>query len=93
MGIIEDLEKRGYIEQITHDKELREELNKGNIKFYIGIDLTADSMHIGHFVALMIASHLQKAGNTPIILMGEEQQQLEIHQEEQIWDKCLQESN
>ena len=70
MDILDELEKRGYIEQLTHPKELRDELNKGSVNFYIGIDPTADSMHIGHFVALMVASRLQKAGHKPIILMG-----------------------
>lgn len=70
MGIIESLEKRGYIEQITHDKELRDEMNKKSISFYLGIDPTADSLHIGHFIALMVASHMQKAGHRPIILVG-----------------------
>ncbi len=70
MGVLEELEQRGYIEQITHSKELREELNKGKISFYIGIDPTANSLHIGHFVALMVANRLQKAGHRPIILIG-----------------------
>lgn len=70
MDIISELEKREYIEQITHDKELREELNNGSTRFYIGIDPTADSLHIGHFIALMVASHLQRAGHKPIILVG-----------------------
>ena len=70
MDIIQELEKRDYIEQLTHDKELREELNKGPIRFYVGIDPTADSLHIGHFISLMIASYLQKAGHQPIILIG-----------------------
>ena len=70
MDIIESLEKRGYIEQITHDKELRNEMNSKSISFYLGIDPTADSLHIGHFIALMVASHLQKAGHRPIILVG-----------------------
>jgi tyrosyl-tRNA synthetase len=68
--IIEELEKRGYIEQLTHREELKKEFNKGPVSFYIGIDPTANSMHIGHFVALMVASRLQKAGHRPIILMG-----------------------
>ena len=70
MDIIEELEKRGYIEQLTHKEELKEEFQKGSVSFYIGIDPTANSMHIGHFVALMVASRLQKAGHRPIILMG-----------------------
>lgn len=68
--IIKELEERGYIEQLTHEKEIREIFQKESVSFYIGIDPTADSMHIGHFVALMFASHLQKAGHRPIILMG-----------------------
>lgn len=70
MDILEELTKRGYIEQLTDEKGLKEELNKGSVSFYIGIDPTANSMHIGHFVALMVASRLQKAGHRPIILMG-----------------------
>ena len=68
--IIKELEDRGYIEQLTHEKEMRELFQKESVRFYIGIDPTADSMHIGHFVALMVASRLQKAGHRPIILMG-----------------------
>lgn len=70
MDIIDELTGRGYIEQLTHEKELKEEFNKGSVSFYIGIDPTANSMHIGHFVALMVAARLQKAGHRPIILMG-----------------------
>ena len=68
--VLTELEKRGYIEQLTDEKGLREILNKESTRFYIGIDPTADSLHIGHFVALMVASKLQKAGHKPIILMG-----------------------
>ncbi len=68
--IIKELAERGYIEQLTHEKEIRELLQKESISFYIGIDPTANSMHIGHFVALMVASRMQKAGHRPIILMG-----------------------
>ena len=68
--IIKELEDRGYIEQLTHEKEMRELFQKESVRFYIGIDPTANSMHIGHFVALMVASRLQKAGHRPIILMG-----------------------
>ncbi len=69
-NIIEELEKRGYIEQLTHEKEMKELFQKESVSFYIGIDPTANSLHIGHFVALMVASRLQKAGHRPIILMG-----------------------
>lgn len=68
--IIKELEDRGYIEQLTHEEEIREIFKKESVSFYIGIDPTANSMHIGHFVALMVASRLQKAGHKPIILMG-----------------------
>lgn len=68
--ILKELEDRGYIEQLTHEKEIRELLKKESVSFYIGIDPTADSLHIGHFVALMVASRLQRAGHRPIILMG-----------------------
>lgn len=68
--VIKELEERGYIEQLTHEKEMRELFQKESVSFYIGIDPTANSMHIGHFVALMVASILQKAGHRPIILMG-----------------------
>ena len=68
--IIKELEDRGYIEQLTHEEEMRELFQKESVRFYIGIDPTANSMHIGHFVALMVASRLQKAGHKPIILMG-----------------------
>lgn len=68
--VIKELEERGYIEQLTHEKEIRQLFQKESVSFYIGIDPTANSMHIGHFVALMVASILQKAGHRPIILMG-----------------------
>lgn len=68
--IIKELEERGYIEQLTHEEEIKELFKKESVSFYIGIDPTANSMHIGHFVALMVASRLQKAGHKPIILMG-----------------------
>ncbi len=67
--IFDELMERGYVEQITHE-ELKDTLNNEHIPFYIGIDPTADSLHVGHFVSLMVASHMQKAGHTPIILVG-----------------------
>lgn len=69
-NVIDLLNQRNYIEQITHPQELKEYLEKNKVSFYIGIDPTADSLHVGHFVSLMIASHLQKAGHRPIILVG-----------------------
>lgn len=68
-NVYDILEERGYIEQVTHDG-LREWFDKENVSFYIGFDPTADSLHIGHFVSAMVASHMQKAGHKPIILIG-----------------------
>lgn len=70
IDIMKTLDERGFIEQLTHEDEIRELLSKEKISFYIGIDPTADSLHIGHFIALMVASHMQKAGHRPIILVG-----------------------
>ncbi len=65
------LQERGYIEQLTHPKEMKELFNSGtSIPFYVGIDPTADSLHVGHFISLMVASHMQKCGHKPIILVG-----------------------
>ncbi len=65
------LKTRGYIEQLTHPEEMEELFSSGkSIPFYIGTDPTADSLHVGHFVSLMVASHLQKCGHKPIILVG-----------------------
>jgi tyrosyl-tRNA synthetase len=64
------LEERGYIEQLTHPTEIKELFRKESVPFYIGIDPTADSLHVGHFVSLMVASHMQKCGHKPIILVG-----------------------
>lgn len=64
------LEERGYIEQMTHPQEIKELFGKESVPFYIGIDPTADSLHVGHFVSLMVASHMQKCGHKPIILVG-----------------------
>lgn len=64
------LNERGYIEQVTFEDELKDWLSKEHIPFYIGFDPTADSLHIGHFISLMVASHMQKAGHKPILLIG-----------------------
>ena len=64
------LEERGFIEQITHEKEVKELFAKESVPFYIGFDPTADSLHVGHFISLMVASHMQKAGHKPILLVG-----------------------
>ena len=68
---LEVLEERGYIEQLTHPKEMNELFESGkSVPFYIGIDPTADSLHVGHFMSLMVASNMQKCGHKPIILVG-----------------------
>lgn len=64
------LEERGYIEQLTHPQEIKELFGRESVPFYIGIDPTADSLHVGHFVSLMVASHMQRCGHKPIILVG-----------------------
>ena len=67
--IFEELMERGYIEQITHE-EIKDVLDNSSIPFYIGFDPTADSLHVGHFVSMMVAAQMQKAGHKPIILIG-----------------------
>lgn len=70
MKIYEELQARGLIAQVTDEKEIKELINNGNAKFYIGFDPTADSLHVGHFMALCLMKRLQEAGNTPIVLLG-----------------------
>lgn len=70
MGIFETLQERGLIAQTTNEEKIKNLLNDQKIKFYIGFEPTADSLHIGHFVQIMIMSHLQEAGHTPIVLFG-----------------------
>lgn len=70
MGIYEELVARGLIAQVTDEKEIRELINKGGARFYIGFDPTADSLHVGHFMALCLMKRLQEAGNKPIVLLG-----------------------
>ena len=69
-NVFDVLEERGYIEQMTHPQEIKDLFGKETVPFYIGIDPTADSLHVGHFVSLMVASHMQKCGHKPIILVG-----------------------
>lgn len=69
-NILDFLMNRGYIEQVTHLDELRDVIKNKKITFYVGIDPTADSLHIGHFMVLMLSKWLQKAGHKPIILIG-----------------------
>lgn len=69
-NIFEELTQRGYTEQLTHPEEIKNLLDNESISFYIGFDPTADSLHVGHFISLMVASHMQKVGHRPIILIG-----------------------
>ena len=70
MGIYEELVARGLIAQVTDEEEIREMVNNGKATFYIGFDPTADSLHVGHFMALCLMKRLQQAGNRPIALIG-----------------------
>ncbi len=70
MEIYEELQERGLIAQVTDEKEIRELINKGGARFYIGFDPTADSLHVGHFMALCLMKRLQLAGNRPVVLIG-----------------------
>ena len=69
-NVLDELLERGYIKQFTHEAETRELLEKEKITFYIGFDPTADSLHVGHFIAMMFMAHMQKAGHRPIALVG-----------------------
>ena len=70
MGVYEELVARGLIAQVTDEEEIRELVNSGKATFYIGFDPTADSLHVGHFMALCLMKRLQMAGNKPIVLIG-----------------------
>ena len=70
MNIFEELEARGLIAQVTDNKEIKELINNGGARFYIGFDPTADSLHVGHFMALCLMKRLQMAGNKPVVLIG-----------------------
>ncbi len=70
MGIYEELQERGLIAQVTDEPEIRELINNGGARFYIGFDPTADSLHVGHFMALCLMRRLQQAGNKPVVLIG-----------------------
>ena len=70
MQIYEELRARGLIAQVTDEEEIRELVNNGKATFYIGFDPTADSLHVGHFMALCLMKRLQMAGNRPVVLIG-----------------------
>ena len=70
MKIYEELQRRGLIAQVTDEEEIKELINNGKAVFYIGFDPTADSLHVGHFMTLVLMKRLQQAGNRPIALVG-----------------------
>ncbi len=70
MNVFEELKERGLIAQMTDPEKIEELLTKEKIRFYIGFDPTADSLHVGHFVQVMVMAHMQRAGHTPIALFG-----------------------
>ncbi len=84
MGIYEELQARGLIAQVTDEERIRDLVKQRKSNIYIGFDPTADSLHVGHFMALCLMKRLQEAGNKPIALIGGEQDTSEIHLEEQI---------
>ncbi len=69
-NVFDVLKERGFIEQATHEDEIRELLGKDPVTFYIGFDPTADSLHVGHFIQVMVMMHMQRAGHVPIALVG-----------------------
>lgn len=70
MTVFEELRRRGLIAQATHEDQIEELLNKESVTFYIGFDATADSLHVGHFLQLVVMKHMQNAGHRPIALLG-----------------------
>lgn len=70
MTLFEELQRRGLLAQLTDEEEIKELINAGKATFYIGFDPTADSLHVGHFMALCLMKRLQMAGNKPIVLIG-----------------------
>ena len=70
MTIYDELVARGLIAQVTDEEEIKELINNGKATFYIGFDPTADSLHVGHFMALCLMKRLQMAGNKPVVLIG-----------------------
>jgi tyrosyl-tRNA synthetase len=69
-NVYDTLVERGFLAQVTHEEEVRQLLGKPGVTFYIGFDPTADSLHVGHFVQMMVMAHMQQAGHRPIALLG-----------------------
>ncbi|HML31739.1 MULTISPECIES: tyrosine--tRNA ligase [Sporomusa] len=70
MSVLDILKERGFIQQLTHEDEIAELLDKEKITFYIGFDPTADSLHVGHFLGMMVMAHMQQSGHRPVCLIG-----------------------
>lgn len=70
MSVLDILKERGFVQQLTHEEEIAELLEKEKITFYIGFDPTADSLHVGHFLGMMVMAHMQQAGHRPVCLIG-----------------------
>ena len=69
-SVFEILKQRGFIAQLTHEEKIKNLLENQEVAFYIGFDPTADSLHVGHFLQLMVMAHMQRAGHTPIALLA-----------------------
>ena len=69
-NVFDVLKERGYIAQTTHEEEIRDMLGNEKVTFYIGFDPTADSLHVGHYIQMMVMAHMQRAGHVPIVLIG-----------------------
>ena len=70
MGVFNELKERGMLAQCTNEEEVEKLLNEGKVTFYIGFDPTADSLHVGHFLQMMVMARMQRAGHVPIAIMG-----------------------
>lgn len=70
MTVLDILKERGFVQQLTHEDEIAELFKNEKITFYIGFDPTADSLHVGHFLGMMVMAHMQKAGHRPVCLIG-----------------------
>ncbi|MDK2905628.1 MAG: tyrosyl-tRNA synthetase, partial [Eubacteriaceae bacterium] len=69
-NVFDVLKERGFLEQCTHEEEIKTLLEKESVSFYIGFDPTADSLHIGHFIQIMVMAHMQRHGHRPIAIIG-----------------------
>lgn len=88
MGVFDELKRRGMIAQMTNEEKIRDLLNNEKISFYIGFDPTADSLHVGHFVQIMVMAHMQRAGHRPIVILGNGTGMVGDHPVKAICVKC-----